>query len=132
MTLSPWWQDALLLAGRCLLVVIFLYSGIDKAVHFKAGLAEIGAKHLPLPRLALLGTIALQLVAGALIAVGHFVPLASFALAAFTLATAVVFYDFWTRQGAERVAMFNGFLEHIAMIGGFLVLAAVGPGRFVL
>ena len=53
-------------------------------------------------------------------------------MALFTLATAVVFYDFWSVKGEARTAALNGFFEHISIIGGFLILMAAGPGRFVL
>jgi putative oxidoreductase len=57
--------------------------------------------------------------------------LASLLLAVFTLATAIVFYDFWNQQGTQRTLMLTGFLEHISIIGGFIVLIAAGPGRLV-
>ncbi|WP_313273831.1 DoxX family protein [Stenotrophomonas sp.] len=125
-------NDILLLVGRLLLVLLFVASGIEKLFDFKAGLAEVNAKRLPLPALALSATIALQLVTGTCIAAGHYVPWAAIALAGFTLATAVVFYPFWSAPAAERAALKNGFLEHISIIGGCLLLIAAGPGKFVL
>ena len=74
----------------------------------------------------------LQLVAGGLIVAGQHVTPAAFVLALFTLATALVFYDFWSKQGAERALVLNGFMEHLSMIGGFLALAAFGPGHLTL
>lgn len=131
MNLVPTTMDWILLTGRILLVVMFLLSGISKAVRFENGLAEVNAKHLPLPRLALIGTIVLQMVAGALIVLGHFTALAAAALAVFTLATAIVFYDFWSAQGDERSLLQTGFMEHVSIIGGMLLLIAAGPGALV-
>lgn len=124
--------DWMLLVGRILLVVMFLLSGVSKAVRFKDGLAEVNAKHLPLPRLALIGTILVQVVAGVLIVVGHYTGPAAAALAFFTLATALVFYDFWSVQGSDRALLQTGFLEHISIIGGMLLLIGAGPGSLVL
>lgn len=132
MSTAPTVMDWMLLGGRILLVVMFLLSGISKAVRFKDGLAEVNAKHLPLPSLALTATIVLQMVAGVLIVLGHYTGVASAALALFTLATAVVFYDFWRVQGSERALLQTGFLEHISIIGGMLLLIGAGPGALVL
>ena len=124
--------DHYLLIGRILIVILFLQSGITKAIRFHEGLDEVRSKKIPFPHLALLGTIGLQIVGGALLIAGWFVTPVAALLALFTLATAVVFYDFWNLQGAARAASLNGFFEHISIIGGFLILMAAGPGRFVL
>ena len=125
-------QDQYLLFGRLFIAFMFVFSGINKAIYFQHGLEEVKAKHLPFPRLALLATIVVQIVCGGAIIIGHFTVIASAMLALFTLATALVFYDFWNRQGSERTIMFTGFLEHISIIGGFAILMAAGPGRLIL
>ncbi|PTA70679.1 MULTISPECIES: DoxX family protein [unclassified Stenotrophomonas] len=125
-------NDVLLLVGRMLLIVLFVASGIEKLLHFKTGLVEVNAKRIPLPALALTATIVLQLITGACIAAGHYVMWAALALAVFTLATAVVFYPYWSALPVEKAAMKNGFLEHVSIIGGCLLLIAAGPGKLVL
>ena len=124
--------DYYLLAGRLFIALMYVLSGFNKLLLFRHGLAEVQAKNLPFPRLALSGTIVVQLVCGAAIMAGWQTPIASVLLAIFTLATAVVFYDFWNQQGTQRTLFFTGFLEHISIIGGFVILIASGPGRFVL
>ncbi|MFD1557182.1 DoxX family protein [Paraburkholderia silviterrae] len=124
--------DYYLLAGRLFIALMYVLSGFNKLLFFRHGLAEVQAKNLPFPRLALSGTIVVQLVCGAAIMAGWQTPIASVLLAIFTLATAVVFYDFWNQQGTQRTLFFTGFLEHISIIGGFVILIASGPGRFVL
>lgn len=58
--------------------------------------------------------------------------IASLLLALFTLATALIFYDFWNQDGPQRTLLFTGFLEHISIIGGFAILMGAGPGGIVL
>ena len=124
--------DQYLLIGRILLVLLFLQSGITKAIRFQEGLDEVRSKKIPFAHLALLGTIALQIVGGGLLIAGWFTTPVAALMALFTLATAVIFYDFWNVKGDQRAAALNGFFEHISIIGGFLILMAAGPGRFVL
>ncbi|TCF96780.1 protein DoxX [Paraburkholderia strydomiana] len=124
--------DYYLLAGRLFIALMFVLSGFNKLLFFGHGLEEVKAKNLPLPRLALSGTILVQLVCGVAIIVGYQTAIASVLLAVFTLATAVVFYDFWNQRGAQRTLMVTGFLEHISIIGGFVILIVSGPGNIVV
>lgn len=124
--------DYYLLAGRLFIALMYVLSGFNKLLFFRHGLEEVQAKNLPFPRLALSGTIVIQLACGAAIMAGHLTTIASILLAIFTLATAVVFYNFWNYRGAQRTLFFTGFLEHISIIGGFVILIASGPGKFVL
>jgi uncharacterized membrane protein YphA (DoxX/SURF4 family) len=32
--------------------------------------------------------------------------------------------NFWDKEGAQRTALFNGFLSNVAIVGGLLALAA--------
>ncbi|MGR3911582.1 DoxX family protein [Burkholderia sp. SR8] len=123
--------DYLLFAGRFFIALMFVLSGINKLLFFRHGLDEVRAKNLPFPHVALASTIVVQLVCGIAIMAGFQTALASLLLAVFTLATAIVFYDFWNQQGTQRTLMLTGFLEHISIIGGFIVLIAAGPGRLV-
>lgn len=124
--------DYYLLAGRLFIALMFVLSGLNKLLFFNHGLDEVRARNLPFPRLSLTGTIVVQLVCGFAIMAGYQTTIASVLLAVFTLATALIFYDFWNQKGAQRTLFMTGFLEHISIIGGFAILIASGPGKFVL
>lgn len=124
--------DYYLLSGRVFIAFMFVLSGTNKLVFFSHGLDEVRARNLPFPRVALSLTILVQLSCGLAIMAGYQTAMASFLLAIFTLATAAVFYDFWNQKGARRTVLFTGFLEHISIIGGFVILMAAGPGNLVL
>ncbi|AVA34726.1 MULTISPECIES: DoxX family protein [Cupriavidus] len=125
-------SDYYLFAGRLFIAVMYVLSGANKLLFFSHGLDEVKSRNLPFPQLALSATIAVQLICGLAIMAGFQTTTASLLLALFTLATAVLFYDFWNQEGAQRTLMFTGFLEHISIIGGFALLMGAGPGRFVL
>ncbi|EYS85112.1 protein DoxX [Cupriavidus sp. SK-4] len=124
--------DYYLLSGRLFIAFMFVLSGANKLIFFSHGLDEVRSRNLPFPRLVLSLTILVQLTCGLAIVTGYQTGIAALLLAAFTLATAVVFYDFWNQKGARRTLLFTGFLEHISIIGGFVILMAAGPGNIVL
>ena len=69
--------------------------------------------------------ILIEVGGGLLLILGYQTRSASFALAAFTLVTALVFHsDF-----ADQNQMIH-FLKNVAITGGFLVLASSGPGAY--
>ncbi|MGN5478495.1 DoxX family protein [Cupriavidus basilensis] len=125
-------SDYYLLAGRVFIAFMFVLSGANKLLFFRHGLDEVRSRNLPFPRVALSATIVVQLLCGLAIMAGYQTVAASLLLALFTLATAVIFYDFWNQKGVQRTLLFTGFLEHISIIGGFAILMGAGPGSIVL
>ena len=57
------------------------------------------------------------------------VPLA-FLFALFVLGTALLGHPFWNMVDPERSANMTQFLKNLAIMGGLLLLAVSGPGRF--
>ena len=115
--------DAGLLAGRLLLVFIFLHEGWSILGNY-AGAAAYMQK-LGVPSLLLPLVIALQLGGGALIAAGIMTRFAALPFAAFCVLTAILFH--W--QFADRNQLLH-FQKDLAIAGGFLVLACCGPGNW--
>ena len=118
-------RDAGLLAGRCLLVFIFLHEAVSLVGNY-AGAAAYMQKS-GVPSLLLPAVIALQLGGGLLIAVGILARPAALLFAAFCLLTAILFH--W--QFADRNQLLH-FQKDLAIAGGFLVLACCGPGNWSL
>ncbi len=68
-----------------------------------------------------------------LIVIGWQTRLAALALALFTAVAAYFFHDFWHYPaGAEYTNNMIHFMKNMSIIGGFLVLSAVGGGRYSL
>lgn len=112
--------------GRGLLAALFVYSAVTKLRDWPAGLAEVRALGLPAPALALAGTVALQLGGGAMLAAGWQARWAAAALAAFTLAASLLAHPFWRAAGPAAAAQRMTFAEHLAIVGGLLVVVAHG------
>ena len=118
-------RDAGLLAGRCLLVLIFLHEGVSLVGNY-AGAAAYMQKS-GVPSLLLPAVIVLQLGGGLLIAAGIFARLSALLFAAFCISTAILFH--W--QFANHNELLH-FQKDLAMAGGFLVLTCSGPGNWSL
>ena len=119
-----------LLIARLCLAAVFLYSGAAKLIFWSGGLEEFAALGLPVPVLALTATIVLQLGAGTALAIGWCSGPAALALAAFTVAATLVGHPFWTFQGADFHRQLTTALEHLAIVGGLVAIAATGSGSF--
>jgi putative oxidoreductase len=125
-------NDVILAIGRVVFAVIFISSGLEKIMDLGATAAMIGSKGLPMPQVLAVATAALELGGGILIVLGWQTRIAALALALFTLVAAYFFHDFWNMQGAERADAMIHAMKNLSIFGGFLMLAAVGAGRYSL
>ena len=118
------------LVARICLAAVFLFSGTAKALDWTGGVAEVAGLGLPLPAVALAATIVVQLVGGLAVLTGLGARWGALALAGFTLFATLIAHDFWNAPAETRAHELTTFLEHVALIGGLLLLAAAGPGRY--
>jgi putative oxidoreductase len=114
-------------AGRFLIAVMFVLSGIGKIMAPEATQGYIASVGLPLPLLSYLLAIIVELGGGILLLVGYQTRTVSLLIAVFTLATAVFFHA----NFADQNEMIH-FLKNIAIAGGLLQVAAFGAGSISL
>ena len=114
-----------LLIARLCLAAVFLYSGVDKLWHWRSSVEEVKGDGLPWPAAFAGVTVATQLVGGCLVATGFFAWLGALSLAGFTVAATVVGHRFWLRRGAEYRRELTTSLEHLAIVGGLLLLSVL-------
>ncbi|ABS63995.1 DoxX family protein [Parvibaculum lavamentivorans DS-1] len=124
--------DIHLLIARLCLAAIFIYSGVTKLVGWEGALAEFSGLGLPFPALAVLATIAVQLAGGLAVASGYGARTAALVLAGFTIVATMIGHPFWRFEGEDFHRQLTVALEHLAIVGGFLLLAARGPGALSL
>ncbi len=124
-------MDAALAIGRIVLVIIFIFSGLGKLVDISGTAAYIARNGLPFPELLAIGAGIGELAGGIAIAVGWQTRLAAAGLILFTAVAAFFFHDFWNLPaGAERANQMIHAMKNLSMIGGLIVLAVAGAGRF--
>jgi putative oxidoreductase len=118
-------SEAAALAGRLLLSVLFLHEAYAKLAAYSAAVVYSEAFGVPGALLPL--AIAVEAGCGALILIGFYTRAAAFVLAAFCVATAVLFHN---KLGVRNELLH--FEKDLAIAGGLLMLYAHGAGRWSL
>jgi putative oxidoreductase len=125
-------RDFAALVARVLLAVIFIYSGFGKITGFAGAAAAIAGKGLPLPEVMAAGAIAVELGGGLLLLLGWKARWAALVIFLFLIPTTLLFHDFWASPPAQVNAQRTNFLKNLAIMGGMLMVWAMGPGRYAL
>lgn len=118
-------QSAVPLIGRILLAVIFILSGVSKLANPAGTQGYIASVGLPLPLLAYIVAVVVEVGGGVLLLAGYRTRLAAAAMAVFTVAAAVFFHHAFGDQN-----QFIHFMKNIAIAGGLLQVFAFGAGAF--
>ena len=118
-------NNSLALLGRIGLSLIFIISGWAKIVGYAGTQQYMESAGVPGALLPLV--IALEFGGGLAILAGAFTRWIALAIAAFSLASAVLFHG-----NFGDAAQATSFWKNVAMAGGFLMLAAHGAGSFSL
>jgi transmembrane protein len=127
---APRWVGSILdnrvtaLLARLALTLPYWWSGIDKATHPHAALAEVAGlldTTQPLPMYVLL--LIVQLGGSLLVIFNRWAWLGAGALGVFTLIVTILVHAFWNLDGPARFAEMNTFMEHIALVAGFVFVA---------
>src|SRR5882672_6862880 len=111
--------------GRVLIAAIFLISGLGKIATPALTQGYIASAGLPLPLLAYLVAIVIEVGGGILLILGYQSRIVAGVMAVYTVAAALGFH----RDFADQNAMAH-FLKNISITGGLLQIAAFGAGSF--
>jgi putative oxidoreductase len=125
-------KDSLLLAARVLPTSLFLLSGWQKLTGFTATVAYMASTGAPLPTLSALVAVAMECVVGTLLVVGFYTRPLALLLALYTIGASFIGHRYWTMTGVEEHANMIHFYKNIGVVGGLLLLALTGPGKYSL
>ena len=125
-------QDFLLAVGRVALVAIFIQSGFFKLTGLSGFTGMLASKGVPYAAIAAPLAALLEIVAGLLVVAGFKTRYAALALVAFTAVAIYVGHDFWNMTGAARAQNMTHAWKNLSIIGGLLLVAAIGAGRYSL
>ena len=116
-------NNASQLIARLFLGQMFLLAGISKVGAYEGTQGYMEAMGVPGELLFLV--IILEIAGGLAVIVGWQLRLASWALAGFTVAAALIFHSNFADQMQSIL-----FMKNIAIAGGFMALSALGAGAY--
>lgn len=116
------------LVGRLLIAAIFVFSGFGKITGFDGTVGYIASKGLPLPQLAAIAAIIVELGGGILLVLGWKTRWAAGAMMLFTLAAALIFHNYWAAPAEAAQNQMIHFLKNVSMAGGLLYVVVFGSG----
>ena len=115
--------------ARFLLVCMFPFSAVDKALHWDAALAQANSSFLPGGAVLLWLAMALEVAAPICIVTRNFDGPAAWLLAAFCVVTAVLYHpfwkgsDFWAQGDSVARNHFWDFTKNLGLAGGLMLVA---------
>ena len=118
-------QNILALAARVLLAILFIVAGFGKLTGFAGTVGYFGSIGLPVPTVTAAIVTALELLGGIAILAGFFSRPVALALAAFSIASGFIGHF----QPDDQMQMIS-FMKNLGLAGGFLMIAAFGPGAY--
>lgn len=125
---APSSRPLVLLAGRILMGAIFLNAGIRKLLGFAGTVGYFTKLGFPAPELATVLAIVIEVGGAILLIIGWKTRWVAWLLALFVLIATFAAHRFWEFDAAQYANQMNHFMKNMAIIGGFLFIAAAGPG----
>jgi putative oxidoreductase len=123
-------NDEVAFAARLFLATLFLIFGWRKLRDWPGTVRQMVEDRVPLPIVAAVVAIFMELPVAFAVAVGAFTRLSAVLLALYTLGTSLVEHRYWTATAADPLASMEGFYKNLSIIGGFLLLYITGAGKY--
>ena len=126
-------NDNQILAGRLLLVAVFVFSGLYKLLNVRFFAEFWSRAGIPAASATLVIVLCLvELACAVAVAVGFKVRLAASILVVLLVIAIPVLDDFWNASGDTFFAKLESFFMYLSVVGGLLMLRANGPGRYAI
>ena len=121
-------NNVVTLAGRILMSVVFLLSGVMKLAAYSQVVGYAASKGLPMAGVAIAIAAAVEVLGGLAVLAGFQTRVAAWVLFVYLIPVSLAFHNFWAMQGMAQQDNMIHFLKNISIMGGLLVLAANGAG----
>jgi putative oxidoreductase len=125
-------RDIIILIARVLLMILFIVSGWAKLTGFEGTVGYMTSLGAPAPMVAAAVAVIMEFFVGIVLILGFYTRPLAFLFALFVLGTALLGHPFWNMVDPERAANLTQFLKNLSIVGGLLLLAVSGPGRYSL
>jgi len=120
------------LVGRLMITYIFATSGIGKVFSWSENVRYMSTRHLPMIPLLLAVAMVIELAGSICLITGYQARIAAFVMFLYTTAVTVIFHNYWAASEAMTGMQETHFRKNLAIMGGLLVLAYSGPGKWAL
>ena len=128
--MNPNFQNAVALAARVLLSLLFISAGFNKITGFSGTAGYMASKGMPFAEVLLVGTIIIEVAGGLMLAAGWKARWAAAAIFLFTIPATLIFHAFWGLEPAQAQGQFIHFMKNVSIMGGMLMVVAMGPGAW--
>jgi putative oxidoreductase len=126
-------KDEVLLAGRVLLMILFVVFGWQKLTGFDGTVAYMASEGTPVPQLSAAIAVLMEVPVAIAIALGFWTRPLALLMALYTLGTALIGHRYWTMQDpSAHFANEINFYKNLSIMGGLLTLCVSGPGKYSL
>ena len=132
---GPALSDAVFpLISRLLISAIFVQGALGKIMGWSGQAAYIQSHHLPAQLIPAMLGAALLIEAGGVLCLlaGWKARAAAFVMFLYLGMVSVLLHNFWALQGASAGGAQTQFLKNVGIMGGLLMIAASGPGKWSL
>src|SRR5579862_7011453 len=126
----------LALLGRLCMSLIFLTSAYSKMFGWQSNVQYIATRHFTNPILVSLmigGALVIELGGALCLISGFQAQIAGLVMAVYLTAVTLIFHNYWViANEMSRATMFMHFQKNLGIIGGLLMVAALGPGAWAI
>jgi putative oxidoreductase len=123
-------SDVAALLGRILLAVVFVPSGFSRITEFSGIVGYIHGAGVPMPEVAAVISIVVELGLGLLILVGWQTRCAALGFIVYLIVITPIFHNFWSVPAAEKMMQEINFMKNLGILAAFLLVFGFGPGRY--
>jgi putative oxidoreductase len=120
------------LVGRLMMTYIFATSGIAKIFGWSSNVAYMNTRHLPMIPVLLAAAMVIEVAGSICLVTGYQARIAAFVMFWYTTSVTVLFHNYWAASGMMAGTQETHFRKNLAIMGGLLMLAYSGPGKWAL
>jgi putative oxidoreductase len=120
------------LVGRLLMSAIFILSGIAKFADPHGAIGFMEKVGIPNSGVLVYVAGAAEVLGGLSLAFGFLTRIGAIGLFVYLIIATLYFHNFWALSEPDAKTQMVQFMKNLAIMGGLLMVAAMGPGRFSL
>lgn len=125
-------HPAVAFLGRLLITYIFATSGLAKILDWSGNVSYMSTRHLPMIPVLLAIALAIELGGSICLVAGLYARTAAFIMFLYLTVVTVLFHNYWAFSGMIAGTQETHFRKNLAIMGGLLMIAAQGAGKWSL